>query len=182
MNSLHFIIDDCDIVRPYSVCFCFRELFSATFNYCNTVATKKQLADRTETIREFKISSNILGAILQVHNWSGLLAPSTDISVKNNFWPIISVSVKITFLCAVMLGIHHDAELGEVEAVVAVAVVLPEARLHVRRAQPADSRVRFIHVHKVSDTAPYDTAVLWTTFILVSYSIIYAYIGQLLWK
>ena len=55
----------------------------------------------------------------------------------------------MTFLCAVMLGIHHDAELCEVEAVVAVAVVLPEARLHVRRAQPAENRVRFIHVHKV---------------------------------
>ena len=36
-----------------------------------------------------------------------------------------------------MLGIHHDAELGEVEAVVAVAVVLPEACLHVGCAQPA---------------------------------------------
>ena len=41
------------------------------------------------------------------------------------------------YLCAVMLGIHHDAELGEVEAVVAVAVVLPEACLHVGCAQPA---------------------------------------------
>ena len=66
-----------------------------------------------------------------------------------------------------MLGVHHDAELGEVEAVVAVAVVLPEARLHVRRAQPADSRVRFLP--NVSDTASYytvlRTAVLSTTFI-----------------
>ena len=30
-----------------------------------------------------------------------------------------------------MLGVHHDAELGKAEAVVAVAVVLPETRLHV---------------------------------------------------
>ena len=35
-----------------------------------------------------------------------------------------------------VLRVHHGAELDEVEAVVAVAVVLPKARLDVRRAQP----------------------------------------------
>ena len=40
------------------------------------------------------------------------------------------------YLCAVVLRVHHGAELDEVEAVVAVAVVLPKARLDVRRAQP----------------------------------------------
>ena len=56
----------------------------------------------------------------------------------NNFRPLNSQFTRIGYLCAVVLGVHHDAELGEVESVVAVAVVLSETRVHVARAQPAN--------------------------------------------